>query len=212
MRHFAITVIAMFAASSHAAIYVNQTSGGGTEYTDTPSEHSTKADVPEVNTITSVQPAATTAQPANANEMGAAGAASTSKSGNANAEQVSTASTYKTFEIASPKNEETIQNQPVISVSFNIDPVMLPGDKIQLMLDGSPVGTPNATIYQEISNVNRGTHTLSAVILNKNGERIKQTTSITIYVHRNTINTSPQGLNKHRTARPLQLIPPQTDA
>lgn len=210
MRHFTITVIAMLATSSHAAIYVNQTQNGGIEYTDTPSEQSAKVDVPEVNTITSVQPATPT-QTASPKGSGGAATAATSKGDNSSTEQVSTASTYKTFEITSPKNQETIQNQPVISVAFNVDPVMLPGDKIQVMLDGSPVGTPNATIYQEVSNIARGTHTLSAAIINKNGETIKQSTSVTIFVHRNSINTSPQGLNQHKTARPIQLVLPQTD-
>src|SRR5690349_3704948 len=37
---------------------------------------------------------------------------------------------YNTFSISTPQNQETIQNQPVIPVKFDLDPALQPGDRI----------------------------------------------------------------------------------
>ena len=99
--------------------------------------------------------------------------------------------TYSTFAITSPKDGATFQNQPAIPVVMSVEPNMLGGDKIQLMLDGKPSGVPTATFYQELGLVERGTHSLSAVILNKADQPIKQSNAVTIYVHRASVINSP---------------------
>jgi hypothetical protein len=74
---------------------------------------------------------------------------------------------------------------------MNIDPTMMPGDKIQLYLDGSPTGTPAATNYQELGLVDRGTHTLYGEIQNASKAGIKRSNTVTIHVHRNSTITNP---------------------
>jgi hypothetical protein len=187
MKKLIALSIILLTGNLHATIYVNQNASGGTEYTDTPSMTSKPVVVPPANSISTPSPAASTsAQSTQINST----ANETTDSASADA-ATSQASSYKTFEIISPKNEETLQNQPIIPVEMNIEPNMLPGDKIQLMLDGKPAGTPTATAYQELGIVERGTHTLYAVIVNNKGQNIKQTSTITIYIHRASTINSP---------------------
>lgn len=187
MKKLIALSILFMAGNLHAAIYVNQNASGGTEYTYTPSMTSKPVVVPPTNSISTPAPVAQTPAPSDP----ITNTANDSTDSNAADATSSQASSYKAFEIISPKNEETLQNQPIIPVEMKIEPNMLPGDKIQLMLDGKPVGTPTATAYQELGIVERGTHTLYAVIVNNKGQNIKQTSTVTIYIHRASTINSP---------------------
>lgn len=186
MKKYVILLVALITSTAFAAIFVNQEKDGSTEYTDTPTANSSVVDVPPVNTVgpQSQENAAVEGGIQSAQQTGTLNSA-------LNNLPISTSSTYKVFEIKSPGNEETIQNQPVIPIEFKVEPNMLPGDKIQVYLDGKPAGTPTGTPYQELGTVERGTHTLSAKIINKQGQVIKSAPQVTIYVHRNSSITSP---------------------
>jgi hypothetical protein len=186
MKKLLILLFALIASTAFAAIFVNQEKDGSVEYTDTPSANSSLAEVPPVNTVGPQSPAKSEEAPP------LTGNVSTVVSGPAgDVAAVSAPGSYKIFEIKSPANESTIQNQPTIPVEFKIEPNMLPGDKIQMYLDGKPAGTPAGTPYQELGIVERGTHTISASIINGQGQVIKTASQITIYVHRNSSITSP---------------------
>lgn len=183
MKKVIILIIIVITSAAYATIYVNENQNGSIEYTDTPTTTSTKATLPEVNTITtpkSAEPVVTSVSPS-----------TTTSVDNANTAPASTAGSYKTFEIVSPVDNASIQNQPVVSVEMTVEPNMLPGDKIQLMLDNAPAGTPTSTTYQELANVDRGTHTIYAVIVNNKNQVIKKSSTITINVHRNSVVPSP---------------------
>lgn len=181
MKRIGILILAVMISSSYAAIYVNQSNPDTTEYSDTPSTNAAEVTVPPVNTVApQIQPQAA--------DQGSSKATTTNS---ANAATGSTEDTYKVFQITKPANGETIQNQPVIPVEMHIEPNMKGGDKVQLYIDGSPVGTPNGTSYQEIGIVDRGTHTLYGSIINSNNQPIKRSNNVTLYVHRNSTVTSP---------------------
>lgn len=96
---------------------------------------------------------------------------------------------YKTFLIVSPKDQETIQNQPVsIPVDIVVEPKLAQDNKIQLYLDGKPAGPPAATTHFELPNVERNIHQVHAEIIDGNQRSIKQSNNITIYVHRASVN------------------------
>lgn len=111
---------------------------------------------------------------------------------------------YPIFNIASPKEQDTIQNQVTIPVSIAIKPDLAQGDKIQLFLDNQPWGQPRESINLELSGVERGTHMLSAAIVDSHGIIIKQAPGITIYVHRASAATRP----KPATPAPTSLLQP----
>jgi len=106
---------------------------------------------------------------------------------------------YKKFSIINPNptgtGAITFQNPVNIEVGINIDPILRPEDKIQLLLDGNPVTKPQTSLTLTIPRVDeknelvltRGTHTLQAIVLDKNGKIISKTEEITIYIHQHSI-------------------------
>lgn len=185
MKRIGIFILAAMISTSYAAIYVNQSTPDSTEYSDTPSANAAEVTVPPVNTV------APQSQPQAASQSNSKSSTTTGTNNSVAATGGSTEETYKVFQIVKPTNGETIQNQPVIPVEMHFEPNMMPGDKVQLYIDGSPVGTPTVTTYQEIGLVDRGTHTLYGAIINKNNQAIKRSNSVTLYVHRNSTVTSP---------------------
>jgi hypothetical protein len=183
MKKLLALLLICMAGAAYATVYVNQNSSGGIEYTDTPSDNSKKLDVPPVNSITTNRPAPV-ATTNNSKDV------STSPTGSGDA-ATSTETTYTSFDIASPKNEENIQNQATIAVEMRAEPNILAGDKIQLMLDEKPAGLASGVLYQELGFVERGKHTLYAIILNNQNQSIKKSPTITFFVHRNSSITSP---------------------
>ncbi len=94
---------------------------------------------------------------------------------------------YKEFAISSPINEQTFHNQRQISVQVSLQPALRAGDKVQLYLDGKPLGQPQAITSFTLNNINRGQHQLMARVFDKTGRTLGQTDLVTIYIHYATI-------------------------
>lgn len=99
--------------------------------------------------------------------------------------------TYAIFEMTTPSNQETFQNQPMIKVAITIDPPLKQNDKIQIYLDDKPWGSPRDTTVFEFSRPDRGTHTIYAELFNSEGVSLKKTKPYTIYVHQAHLGTPP---------------------
>lgn len=98
---------------------------------------------------------------------------------------------YTRFKIMSPEDGESIQNQPIVYVIFDIDPPLQTGDMIQVYLDAKAWGPPLATTHFSFTAPDRGTHFLYGVLLDKNKRTLKQSPRITVYVHQAHIPTQP---------------------
>lgn len=94
---------------------------------------------------------------------------------------------YKIFEFAFPKDQETIQNQPSFTVLFKIEPNLMEGDSIQLMMDGTPWQKPVQQPQVTMTNVDRGTHQLSAELYDSRGGVLRTAAPVTIYIHRASV-------------------------
>ena len=90
---------------------------------------------------------------------------------------------YTEFDISFPTDQSTFQNQREINVTFKIIPELQKGDMIQLYLDGQAKGQPQTTPQSKLDNIDRGTHQLSATLMDANRLTLKQSKSITFYVH-----------------------------
>lgn len=96
---------------------------------------------------------------------------------------------YTTFTITSPNDNETIQNPVTISVKFDIKPSLQSGDKVQLMVDNKPAGEAVAGTSGILPWIERGSHQVSAVIIDANQKVIKSSNTITIYIQRVGVNS-----------------------
>jgi hypothetical protein len=188
MKRVLLLIIVIFPIISFAAIYMKKDQNGDILYTDTPIENAeeiTISDAGQTSPSTSTPDANSTAALETTNEPGSTPPAGVNAENNAPlATEQSDAQPYKVFEMVSPKNQETIQNQPTIVVTFKTDPELKPGDTIQVSIDGKPWGNPVAGTRAEINLLERGEHTLSAQLLGKDRNVLNTIPPITIFVHR----------------------------
>jgi hypothetical protein len=179
-----------FSMSSLASIYEWKDSHGNVFFSDTPRKGARKLNIPEAQTYSPPTTSSTTTSVAD--------------------ETISTQN-YDSLSITTPTDNSTIPNRSGdVNVSINISPALKKDDKIQLMMDGKPVGeAQNSTIFT-MNNVSRGAHTLTANIVNREGETLLSSSTVTFYVQRPSTLLGP--LHNRRIA-PLPSAPaPRTHA
>lgn len=96
---------------------------------------------------------------------------------------------YSTFKITSPRNDSTIrENSGSITIQLDINPQLNTelGHTISINLDGKQAakGTFSQTT---LNNIDRGTHTVSANIHNKQGKVIRSTATVSFHLLRFSI-------------------------
>lgn len=107
---------------------------------------------------------------------------------NAKAKEVEEAPSYTHLAIVSPTNDATIRNNAgAFQVAVDVRPKLKPGHRVQLLIDGSPHGSPGSVILSA-SNVDRGTHSLVVQVMAADGQIIKRSGAVAIHLHRATIN------------------------
>ena len=91
---------------------------------------------------------------------------------------------YKNFKITSPQNDGTVRNPPGnITVSLQISPGLKNTHHVIVMIDGKQVAKGKSTSVS-VSNVDRGTHSLSAKIVDGSGKAVASAPSITFHMKR----------------------------
>ena len=96
--------------------------------------------------------------------------------------------TYNTVQIIQPQDQETIRNnQGYIPVMIRIEPELKPGDQIQLVLDGKPIGKPQHELVFSLNSIDRGSHTVAAQVLNDKGEVLITSEAITVFLFRPSV-------------------------
>jgi hypothetical protein len=82
---------------------------------------------------------------------------------------------YKSFSVSSPENGAGIRsNNGNVSISLSLEPGLNPGHKILVSMDGEQIGSGLAVSLQ---NVDRGTHSISAKVVDGNGKVLISTSS-----------------------------------
>jgi hypothetical protein len=110
--------------------------------------------------------------------------------------------------IISPANDESVWvNNGNVTVSMIVEPALdeVRGDKILLQLDGEAVGAPQALTSFQLNNLSRGTYSLSAAVVDNNGEVLSGSEPVVFHLHRASVRNNPnlnQGPNPNPTANP----------
>lgn len=87
--------------------------------------------------------------------------------------------------ISSPSNESHIPpGQRDVSVSLSLSPGLHKDHQVQLYINGSPSGEAFSGTSGILKEVYRGTHAITAAVLNKKGKTISTSAPVTIYVQR----------------------------
>ena len=93
---------------------------------------------------------------------------------------------YKKVEIVTPKSNETLRdNGGTISVQLAIEPPLNAGHEVEILVNGKSIGSGRAT-SASVSNLDRGSHTISATIKDDTGKVIKSASSVTFHLQRSS--------------------------
>lgn len=156
-----------FATSSMAeGVYAWEDADGQMHYSDMPREGATEIDIEPAQTFSGGADART----ARSNE-GQAG------------EDADSAAGYKSLEISSPSKEETIWNTGgAVTVKMSLSPRLQTGHSMRLYMDGQQLADlpPRATSAQ-LSEVVRGTHTLTAEVRDASGTIVIKSDPVTFF-------------------------------
>ena len=172
MRLLTACLLCTLALPAMAQIYKYTDTNGNTVFTNQPPEgQSTEAvNLPPTNTVEAQKPAVIE-KPSDPQTTGPA---------------------YKALALTDIPTDEALRaNNGTFSVGVQIEPRLMPGHTLRLLLDGQPYGQPSNVPRLQVINADRGEHSLAVEVLS--GERqIQQSTPVTFTVQR--VNTSSPAL------------------
>ena len=172
----AVLVVALggFTAASHASatLYRWVDADGITHYSDRPSPGAEKV---QIAAAQSYKGAATPAPPSRR--------ATTS---------APAAPRYSRLEITRPSEGEAfVNNGGKVDAAAVLEPVLANGHQLWFVLDGTRQPDPAGGAMTMTFQVDRGTHTMSAVITDDTGRELISSAGITFYVRQNSVLANP---------------------
>lgn len=91
---------------------------------------------------------------------------------------------YPVLELADLPTDEALRaNNGTFTVGVQIQPRLQPGHRLQLLLDGTPYGTPSNVPRLQLVNVDRGEHSLAVQVLDGDAV-VQQSQTVTLTVQR----------------------------
>jgi hypothetical protein len=97
-------------------------------------------------------------------------------------------SRYRTFNITSPKQQETLWNTgSVVTVQIALEPRLQQGHRLDVFLDGERRNLSATSTTLTLSDVFRGIHTIQAVIVDQSGEEVLRSLATTFMVQQTSI-------------------------
>ena len=167
MKRFPVLLM-LLAASVQADVYRSVNENGEIIYSDQPTPDAQRINLPELPTYKAPPVPGFSSTP----------------------ETAPIVSPYKSVKITAPENDATIRdNQGVVRVQVVLAPPLITrqGHKIQFSLNGEPHGIPVGTTSISFSNLDRGTYTLSASVVDANGAVLKTSDPVVFHLHRESV-------------------------
>ena len=98
---------------------------------------------------------------------------------------------YGLLRILVPEPDATIQDSASgdLIVTVTSDPVLMPGHNYRLLLDGKVAGEVSRSPVFPLSNLDRGTHTLAAEIIDAEGRIVERTPSQPVHIVRASLES-----------------------
>lgn len=178
MKQLIVTICLALASGAvqAQAVYKVIQPDGTVEFTDSPpaGEAAKQIEVAPLNTV----PSLNTTEP-----LSPAGSASPSEAG--------VSQGYSEFRITSPGNGEAIRdNAGNVNIDLSLKPSLRSGDKIDVLLNGRSVGGGNRTAIT-LSDMDRGTHSIQALVKNSDGQVVARSNSVTFTLQRRSAILQP---------------------
>jgi Domain of unknown function (DUF4124) len=166
-----ILMVAML-SSAYAGIYRSVDANGVVHFDDQSSPGSTEVHLHEVQTYQAPTPPTSTSTPQPPPVV---------------------VKRYKTVVITQPSDKNTVRNNDgSLAVSVELEPQLQAHHKVQIVLDGQPAGEAQAATTFSLKDIYRGTHTVSATVVDGAGATIGESASVTFTMHR-PLTDKPMG-------------------
>jgi hypothetical protein len=96
---------------------------------------------------------------------------------------------YTDFDITSPKNNETIWDNPQLAVALNLKPELNTEEKhtAWLLLDGKVIVKNSQSTAMQIGRLERGAHQLQAQVRDKAGKVLVRSRSIVVHIKNTSV-------------------------
>lgn len=173
MRQSLVLVLLLIASPVFAQIYKYTDANGHTAYTNQPPDGA-KAEEVELKPLNAVSPGATPSAPPNL---------PSAQSQNQGQNAPSTAA-YQTLQLTDiPSGEALRANNGSFTIGVSIQPRLITGDVLQLVVDGKPYGQPTNVPRFQVVEMDRGEHSLSVAVL-RGANAIQQSQTINLSVQR----------------------------
>ncbi len=159
-----LTLTLIYSCPAYAVLYKGLDTEGNVVYSDVPFESAEKYTAPPISVMD--------APKARADEK--------------TAEKKKPAEfKYMSFDIVSPAHNETIRNDPDVTVSLKLKPGLNTEEKhkIWMLVDGKPVVKNTQSLSVQLGRLDRGAHQLQAQIRNKEGKIIVRTRTAVFFIH-----------------------------
>ncbi len=92
---------------------------------------------------------------------------------------------YSLFQVLEPEENQTFRSdQGEVSISLLLEPTLDAGHEIRLSLDGNPIEGRFTSTQLIIRQVTRGTHSLQASIVDRDGATVSSSNSVSFHVRR----------------------------
>jgi hypothetical protein len=163
-----MSVALMSSLASAATVYKWVDENGVVHYSDQPHPDAQKVKVPEAQTYKALPAERAGGTPVTPAEAPPA--------------------PYQGCAVVQPTGEQTFANIDSLNVVVRTDPPLRSGDQVFVTLDGQPLNgrSPTGLTYT-ISPVDRGTHTVQAVVRDSSGAMLCQTSGVTFHVQQNSV-------------------------
>lgn len=151
-------------ANAEEKIYRSTDKQGNTVFTDQATEDAQEVEIKETATYTETIPTYTPISTANDE---------TEQKG------------YNSLSILAPAPESSIRsNSGSMTVSYRLEPSLQPKHSTRLLMDGNPMQSSAGGGSFSITNVDRGTHTLTVQVIDERGSVVKASESVMVTVLR----------------------------
>lgn len=164
----ASALLLSLSVNSLAQIYKTVDDEGNVSFGDQPQKSSEQLDLPKPNTAQAIEvlPKSTITTAADTTQG---------------------AFNYKSLKITSPADDTGIPHGTGdLSVSISNSPALRKEDKIRLLLDGKAHSDGSSSSFQ-LNDIDRGSHTLQALIIGDSGKVLKKSSTITVHIMRTSV-------------------------
>jgi hypothetical protein len=171
MRPFIVVILVLVCATASAEVFRRVGPDGEVYFSDTPAPGSERVDLGSAQTVnlSNARQSARPGQPT------------------AKAEKDESTPGYAQFEIVKPSYGQGVRaNGGSVTVYLSLQPALRPGDTIELLVDGEDgVMIHSGDVLNfNLSDMSRGSHTVSARVKSQRGERLIETGPVRFYVLR----------------------------